>query len=783
MSTPHTTPHGNEIRNRRSHAVSLVLVGLVAISTLAASVPGIGAAPAEGPRAPDTPAVPQTAAPPTRKAGAPEFEQSGYGAYMAIPDNNARVKQMGFNWVEYGVFWSTEEPTPGGYRWLTGPSDVDNIADAARNANVNVLIRISRTPAWARDSACAGSETCPPADPVDFATFSRAAAARVRSRLTGQQVAYEIWNEPNTSVEWGGMCPSAARYTALVRATYPAIKQGDPSAIVAAGAVTTIGAIREDPCPVDDIQFIQEMYSSGARGYFDVLADHPYGFGSPPEADPITNPNALVFRRAERHRDVMVANGDAGRQIWATEMGWAINPQTEGQPCSPPDWYFNLTPQQHADYLVRAFRWARSYWPWMGAMFIWNFDFNEASWYDTCHPFRYFSVADRPAEAALYSFVTNPPPTYTPIVATATPTVAVDDPPVIRAIRYNQTAFNRDGGALVLQVDASDTDGTPVDEVQALLTFPQGGTQLFVLTLINGTNQNGTWSVTICLPPNPGGADQVYTIQPYVIEAFPPRRTTSGPVQNITVTNTRFWDVPTSLWAYPYVEQLAAQQVINGYPDGSFRPNNNTTRGQMAKIVTLAFNFPLPQPAEYTFTDVPPGSTFFQYVEAAYARGLVQGYPCGGPLEPCDPQHRPYYRPNANVTRGQISKIVVLAAGWTLANPPGATFADVPRGSTFFPYVETAYAHGLLAGYPCGGPFEPCDPQQRPYFRPGNNATRAQISKLVVLAIGEPPPTSTPAAPTPTPVVPTPTPTAPTPTPTRTAVTPTPSPTLVAKRP
>jgi hypothetical protein len=765
MSIPERNQHrGNSRPGRMARAVSLALLALAVVATsAAAAIPGTAAVPSAVQQVPGTPAVPETPAPNPRVGGVPDFDQSGYGFVMALLGNNSQVRQMGFNWVQYGIFWSVEEPTPGNYRWLTGANDVDNIADAARNANVNVLIRISRSPQWARDPACATSDTCPPQNPVDFANFARAAAARVRSRLSGQQVAYEIWNEPNTSLEWGGLCPSAARYTALVRAAYPAIKQGDPSAIVAAGAVTTIGAIRDDPCPVDDIQFIQQMYSAGARGYFDVLSDHPYGFGSPPEADPITNPNALVFRRAERHRDIMVANGDSGRQIWATEMGWAIDPRTEGQSCQPPDWYFNLNPQQHADYLVRSFRWARSYWPWMGAMFIWNYDFNQAPWYDTCHPFRYFSVAGRPAQPALQSFVANPPPTYTPIVATATPTVAVDNPPVIHAIRYNQTSFNRDGGPLRLEVDGSDDDETPIDVVQAVLTFPGGGTQLFNLTLISGTNRNGTWSVTIGLPPNSGGSDQVYSIQPFVIEAFPPRRTTSGPVQPITVAHTRFWDVPTSLWAYPFVEELAARGAVNGYSDGSFRPNNNTTRGQMAKIVVLAFGFPLPQPQSHTFADVPPGSTFFQYVESAYERGLIQGYACGGPFEPCDAQNRPYYRPNANVTRGQISKIVVIAAGWPLENPPLPTFSDVPFGTTFFQYVETAYSHQLLTGYSCGGPGEPCDVQNRPYFRPGNNATRAQISKLVYLAISEPvqTPTLTPsptitATSTPTVVGPTP---------------------------
>src|SRR5919201_6125682 len=69
-----------------------------------------------------------------------------------------------------------------------------------------------------------------------------------------------------------------------------------------------------------------------------------------------------------------------------------------------------------------------------------------------------------------------------------------------------------------------------------------------------------------------------------------------------------------------------------------------------------------------------------------------------------------------------------LAAGWSVLNPLNATFADVPRGSTFYTFVETAYCHQVLSGYDCGGPGEPCPGR---YFRPNNNATRGQIAKMV----------------------------------------------------
>jgi hypothetical protein len=217
--------------------------------------------------------------------------------------------------------------------------------------------------------------------------------------------------------------------------------------------------------------------------------------------------------------------------------------------------------------------------------------------------------------------------------------------------------------------------------------------------------------------------------------------TATGVPGTATVTQTpcpvSFSDVtdPTAYYYTP-VYYLACHGVISGYADGTFRPFNNTTRGQMAKIIVGAFGLPLTTPAAggYTFSDNPPGSTFFAYVETAAARGLVTGYPCGGTnpqtgaAETCDPAQRPYYRVGNYITRGQLAKITVLAAqdarGWTLVTPPTPSFSDVPPGSTFYSYIESAVCHTILGGYSDGT------------YRPNANATRGQISKIVYYAVG-----------------------------------------------
>jgi hypothetical protein len=176
--------------------------------------------------------------------------------------------------------------------------------------------------------------------------------------------------------------------------------------------------------------------------------------------------------------------------------------------------------------------------------------------------------------------------------------------------------------------------------------------------------------------------------------------------------------------------------VVAGYPDGSFRPYNQTTRGQLGKMVALGFGYPLTCSTQH-FVDVSSDNPFYCFIEtlANQPNPLISGYPCGGPGEPCPGT---YFRPGSNVTRGQLSKILVLGKGWTLANPATATFADVPSTDTFYPYVETAAAHGVINGYPCGGPGEPCGQPALPYFRPANDSVRGQVSKMLYITLQSP---------------------------------------------
>jgi hypothetical protein len=200
-----------------------------------------------------------------------------------------------------------------------------------------------------------------------------------------------------------------------------------------------------------------------------------------------------------------------------------------------------------------------------------------------------------------------------------------------------------------------------------------------------------------------------------------------------TACTITFSDVPSDSTFYPFIRCLACRSILGGYNDGTFSPGNDVTRGQLSKIVSNAagFNDTIPD-SQHTFTDVPSTNPFWVWIERMVLHNVISGYPCGGPLEPCDNQNRPYFRWGANATRGQISKIVSEAKGFDDEVPPTQqTFTDVPHTNPFWVWVERLAERGIMSGYQCGGSVEPCDPFNRPYFRWYNNATRGQTSKIV----------------------------------------------------
>ncbi len=218
------------------------------------------------------------------------------------------MQAMGVNNVRILIPWAGIEATQDVYTWST----VDYIVNAAYERNMGVLGILNSTPSWASLPGLPPYASAP-TSVEEYAEF----VGLVAERYAGKVTAYEVYNEPNTSVFWAPS-PDAAAYTELLQAAYTSIKAADPTATVLGGVLISIATW--PPYYVNPVDYLQQMYDAGAAGYFDALSFHPYHYSLKfSEGAPWWNLSP-INQMAMMH-DIMVANGDGDKLIWSTEYG------------------------------------------------------------------------------------------------------------------------------------------------------------------------------------------------------------------------------------------------------------------------------------------------------------------------------------------------------------------------------------------------------------------------------------------------------------------------------
>jgi hypothetical protein len=238
------------------------------------------------------------------------------------------MAEAGIGWVRLNWAWKDIQPQ----EHILDYAHLDDIARIAAEHQIEILPILMTVPAWSSTApdelkAARGSlspvDRYQPADINDWLAYVRNAVERydgdgIDDAPGSPRMDYwEVWNEPNISPFWPP-APSAAEYLAFLMATHQAIREADPTVKVILGGLANAGFNG------DGSSYLQDLYELGAAPYFDVVSIHIYSY---PEhgAGP-------VLSIVERVRALMDTNGDTGKPLWLTEIGWSDAPNAWGAP-------------------------------------------------------------------------------------------------------------------------------------------------------------------------------------------------------------------------------------------------------------------------------------------------------------------------------------------------------------------------------------------------------------------------------------------------------------------
>jgi len=177
--------------------------------------------------------------------------------------------------------------------------------------------------------------------------------------------------------------------------------------------------------------------------------------------------------------------------------------------------------------------------------------------------------------------------------------------------------------------------------------------------------------------------------------------------------STAFSDVPANYWAHDYIEGLAKSNIISGFGDGTFKPNDPVTRAQFAAILRQAFLQSQPTTAQ-SFKDVPANYWATGAISAARSAGFLSGYPDNT------------FKPNDRILR--VQALVSLANGlkYPPGNPPAlSNYKDADTVPAYARLSTAAAAQAnLIVSYPA--------PDQ---ISPNRSASRAEVAAFVYQAL------------------------------------------------
>lgn len=209
----------------------------------------------------------------------------------------------------------------------------------------------------------------------------------------------------------------------------------------------------------------------------------------------------------------------------------------------------------------------------------------------------------------------------------------------------------------------------------------------------------------------------VATITPIVISTPASSQSTVPSGTPSTTSTANLSDVSSDYWARPFIQALADNNVIAGFPDGTFRPNQPVTRAEFAALIQKAFSNQnrVRQLSSGGFSDVPANYWAASAIQNAYETGFLAGYPGN------------VFRPTQEIPR--VQGIVSLSNGLALSGGDANTLSSYYNDASAIPNyavnsVAAATLGNLVVNYP--------DVKQ---LNPQQSLTRAEAAALLYQAL------------------------------------------------
>ena len=170
-------------------------------------------------------------------------------------------------------------------------------------------------------------------------------------------------------------------------------------------------------------------------------------------------------------------------------------------------------------------------------------------------------------------------------------------------------------------------------------------------------------------------------------------------------------------WAKKEINQFISSGYVNGYEDGTFRPDNSITRAEFVKLVNKYFGFNNKE--DIKFSDINTNDWYYNDICIASKAGYINGY------------EDKTFKPNKTITREEVSKILVSIKNQQDVNYDKLNkYPDKNKVSNWAkPYVEGAIEQEYLKGNDLG------------FLNPTNNITRAESITILSRVAKEKPET------------------------------------------